>query len=143
MKKVFRKKSGNELRETIIEEIFDYKGFKCIVVLNKLLVYRNHKFQNHKLIPNWRCGYVGLTPKHPLYKIKYKKIEEKNLLSVFRGLTYSRMGDGDVFQKGYWWVGFSTMYSTMDKFPLNKIKGMVKELAEQLTIKNLVLKGLE
>jgi len=144
MKKTFRNKVGKEVRETIIEEIFDYKGFKRMVVLNKLLVYRNHKFKNLKSIPNWRCGYIGIEQGHPLYKMSYEKIEEKNLISVFRGLTYSEMGDGKVFQKGYWWIGFDTMFlRDVKAFPLKKVKELVKELAEQLTIKNLILRGLE
>ena len=146
MKKIFRNKVGKEVRETIIEELFDYKGFKCMVVLNKLLVlvYHNHIFQNLKSIPNWRCGYIGIEQGHPLYKMSYEKIEEKNLISTFRGLTYSEMGDGKVFQKGYWWIGFDTMFLRDTKpLSLKKVKELVKELAEQLTIKNLILRGLE
>lgn len=144
MKKIFRKKSEKEIRETIIEEIFDYKEFKCMVVLNKLLVYRNHKFQNLKQIPNWRCGYVGIKKGHPLYNVKYKEIEEKDLISTIKGLTYSKIGDGKVFQKGYWWIGFDRMdFFSIKMINYNKIKREVKELAEQLMVKNLVLKGLE
>ena len=63
--------------EPIIESVFDYNGFKCIV----------------KLFPNpckgsvqhgYRCGYIVLPPDHPWYKKAYDDI----IVVVHGGLTF-------------------------------------------------------
>ncbi len=122
-----------------IEEIFDYKGFKCMIIFNELIV-SNPKIENMK----WRCGYVGIQKGHPFYKKHYDKIEEKGGTSVHGGLTFSQIGDDEFYPKDYWWIGFDCNHYKDDlrNWTFKRVKKEVKELAEQLTIKNLILSGL-
>ncbi len=140
MKKTFREIQGKEIRESIIEDIFYNKGFICMIVLNKLRVYKGNRISKLKFIPDWRCAYVGLRPSHVLYNIKYKEINSKGILST--NLTYSQKGDGKVFRKGYWWIGFDTMIF-LKTVSLYKMKMKINVLAEGLTTKNLILKNLK
>ena len=92
----------NEGRYATREEIFNHNGFKCIVVLHEIIT-------SHKEVKDmkWRCGYIGISKKHPFYKKNYDEIEEKGGTSVHGGLTFSDFGDGKVLPKDYtWWVGF-------------------------------------
>ncbi len=123
-----------------IEEIFDYKGFKCMIIFNELIV-ANTKIKNQK----WRCGYIGIIKQHPLYKKDYNEIEERWGTSVHGGLTFSEIGDDRFYLKNYWWIGFDCNHSNDDMryWTFERVKKEVKELAKQITIKNLILSGLE
>ncbi len=123
-----------------IEEIFNYKGFRCIVVLNEIIVSRK-EIKDMK----WRCGYIGINAKHPFYKKSYDEIEERWRISAHGGLTFSDFGAGKVLPKDYWFIGFDCHHSYDDikHWTFERVKKEVKELAEQLTIKGLILKGLE
>lgn len=128
----------NEERYTTIEELFDYKGFKCMVIFNEIII-SNPKLKDIK----WRCGYVGVKKGHPLYKKEYNKIDE--LVIVHGGLTFSNIGDSKVLSKNYWWLGFDCNHykDKISYWTFKRVKKEVKEMARQMTIKNLVLKGLE
>lgn len=140
MKKTFKVTQGKEIRESIIENIFNHKGFKCMVVLNKLRIYKGNRICRIKSLPDWRCAYVGLRQSHVLYNIKHNEINSKEIFST--NLTYSEKGDGKVFKKGYWWIGFDVM-TFRKTISLSRIKKIINELANGLTTKNLVLKRLE
>ncbi len=122
-----------------IEEIFNYKGFRCMIILNELIV-SNKKIKNQK----WRCGYVGIKKGHPLYKKSYGEIEERGGTSVHGGLTFSDVGNDEFRPKDYWWIGFDCNHANdnIKYWTFKRVKKEVKELAEQLTIKELILKGL-
>ena len=75
-------KKNREEKHTIIEEVFDYKGFKCMVILNELIFPKGIKISKkmEKLLvgfeTKWRCGYVGVPSQHPLYEKECDKIDE-------------------------------------------------------------------
>ena len=123
-----------------VEEIFEHKGFKCIVVLNELIT----PIKISSMEMKWRCGYVGVTPKHPLYKKDYNKVD--NLILAHGGLTFSNFGDGRVLPKdSTWWFGFDCQHftDTPKIWTFKRVKKEVMELAEQLELRNLILKKLE
>ena len=129
-----------EERISIVEEIFEHKGFKCIVVLNELKL----PIKFHTIEKKWRCGYCGIKKGHLLYKKDYNKLD--NMIFAHRGLTFSNFGNGKVLPKNKtWWIGFDCHHygDTIKHWTFEKVKKEVKELAEQLTIKNLILRGLE
>ncbi len=136
------KRGGNKYEGMYqtIEEIFDYKGFKCMIIFNELIV-TNTKIKNQK----WRCGYIGITKQHPLYKKDNNEIEERGGTSVHGGLTFSRIGDNKFYPKNYWWIGFDCNHYGDDirNWTFEMVKKEVKKLAKQLTIKNLILSSLE
>lgn len=150
MKKTFTKNFGKERTETTIEEVFDYKGFKCVVTLNELHFPEGIKISKkmEKLMVSferkWRCGYVGVPSQHPLYK-KTIKHEIDELVFAHGGLTFSDFGDEKILPKNAWWFGFDCHHSndTIHNWTFKRVKKEVMELAEQLTTKNLILRGLE
>ena len=128
----------DEERYATIEEIFDYKGFKCVIVFNEIKMPKIKHF-----VGKWRGGYVGVKKRHPLYKKNYNGIY--NLILVHRGLTFSDFGEGKVLPKdGTWWLGFGCNHyeDTIKNWTFKRVKKEVKELAEQLVIKNLILESL-
>ena len=93
------------------------------------------------------CGYVGVPCEHPWYRIVYSQCVNEgtddtpeSLIDVHGGLTFSSMGDRDLFPADYWWFGFDCAHF-MDKTSFNpsgieRDETWVKEecgrLAEQL-----------
>lgn len=148
-KKTITKNFGKERIETTIEEVFDYKGFRCAVTLNELYFPEGIEISKKmkKLMGDferkWRCGYVEVPSQHPLYKKSHNKIDE--FVFAHGGLTFSDFGDGEILPKNTWWFGFDCHHSidTIRNWTFKRVKKEVMELAEQLTIKNLILKGLE
>lgn len=67
---------------------FEHLGFKCLIL--------RHPELKHL------CGYVALPPNHSYYGKHYDNIP----VYVHGGLTFASEGDGDRWQKGYWWIGF-------------------------------------
>jgi len=83
------------------------------------------------------CGYVGVSPEHPLYKIRYNQCPDPNcteeygcehrpesLLEVHGGLTYSAFCDDDAAEdtgichkpepgepEPLWWFGFDCAHA--------------------------------
>ncbi len=130
----------DEERYATIEEIFEHKGFKCIIVFNEIKPPKKLKF----IISKWRCGYVGVTKKHPLYKKDYSRFED--YIFAHGGLTFSDFGSGKALPKdNLWWIGFDCQHyrDTIKNWTFERVKKEVEELAEQLTIKNLILAKLE
>ena len=80
-----------------IEEIFDYFGYKCIVVLQRL---------------GHRCGYVGVPSTHPLFGVDYMDTYGKsNDIFVHGGLTYSGGEGYPLKEENLWWFGFDCIHS--------------------------------
>jgi len=62
------------------------------------------------------CGYVGIAPKHPLYKKDWEDCYDNGEINVHGGLTFSRFCDGNEEtgichvpnggEKDVWWLGF-------------------------------------
>lgn len=85
-----------------VEKQFDYKGYRCVVVMQTM---------------GHRCGYVGIPKEHPLYNTFYgdyldiKKDERVQIDAYFSchgGITFS---DGGVcsdypIKSDLWWFGF-------------------------------------
>ena len=124
-----------------IEEVFDYKGFKCVVILYEMELPHYTSTTPTK----WRCGYVGVSSKHQLYKKDYSEIDE--LINIHGGLTFS--GDfSDKKQlkslKDVWYFGFDCNHfeDNLNKWNFEKVKKEVKKLARQFTTKNLILSVL-
>ncbi len=81
--KMKNKLESRKEKHTIIEEVFDYKGFKCVVILNEFEL----PHYTTSIGTKWRCGYVGVSSKHQLYKKDYSEIDE--LINIHGGLTFS------------------------------------------------------
>ena len=136
-----------------IESEFEHKGFPCVVrVINLCLPKSVQKKMGSIINQQWRNGYVGVKKGHPFYRKHYPKINNLGVISVFGGLTFSGRGKNTgCLKKGYWWLGFDTMGSTMyydndtkvTKFwSKERLKEEVKKLAEQLIPKRLAAKVL-
>lgn len=129
----------------IVEEVFDYKGFKCMIVFNDLGISRFNEIISQK----WRCGYVGVKKKHLLFGKDYSKVED--LIYIHGGLTFSGdFNDKKIKKeignlKDIWWFGFDCNHfeDNIKKWSFNKVKKEVMELANQLNTKNLILMGLK
>jgi len=67
---------------------FEHCGFKCLIVRQP---------ESKHL-----CGYVGLPRWHPYYGRDYDDID----VDVHGGLTFSREGIGETWDKGFWYLGF-------------------------------------
>jgi hypothetical protein len=141
-------------KSTIIEEIFDYKGFRCVVVLNTI---NRRPFSISRKLNEWRCGYVGVKKNHPFYKKEYDEVSNKlkgyihRVLLSFDGKFHERLRKFIDKDNIYWFFGFNyqrgrNFYQIIEKVrkeTFDNTKREVKELANQLVIKNLILKGLE
>lgn len=80
------------MKRVYLEEMFEYKGYKCACVFNA---------------GGFRCGYVAVDESHPYYKKNYDLDEGPENIMCHWGLTYS--GDGKHFYDGddnLWWFGF-------------------------------------
>jgi len=106
-------------------EEFEHAGLKCLILRNPELLNLN--------------GYVALPPEHPCYGKADIDVE------VHGGLTFASEGDGEKWEKGYWWVGFDcghagdlvpaiSEYLPMPGIYRNfaYVRAAVKTLAEQL-----------
>lgn len=74
-----------------VEEIFDYKGYKCACTF---------------VAGGWRCGYVLVDNTHPYYMKEYTSKGPDEIMCHW-GLTYS--GDGKHFydtEENLWCFGF-------------------------------------
>lgn len=72
------------------EKIWVYKNLHCMVSLVPL---------------SHRCGYVGIPPSHPWFRISYEELP----INIHGGLTYSSMNeyrDEQCGVVGLYWVGF-------------------------------------
>ena len=79
------------MKRIYLEEVFDYKGYKCACVFNA---------------GGYRCGYVAVDESHPYYKMDYTD-NGPNEVMCHWGLTYS--GEGRHFYDDFddlWWFGF-------------------------------------
>ena len=86
----------------INEEVFEHKGFTCLVRETGQRMNPEEKTNFDNLFggfinPYWFCGYVRIPEGHPFYKKDYGDLP---WLSVHGGLTYSRM------EKDGWTIGF-------------------------------------
>lgn len=80
------------MKRVYLEEMFEYKGYKCACVFNA---------------GGFRCGYVAVDENHPYYKKSYDLDKGPENIMCHWGLTYS--GDGKHFYDGddnLWWFGF-------------------------------------
>lgn len=124
---------------------FEHAGFKCLILRNPSLKHLN--------------GYVALPKGHPYYGKHYDNI----YVDIHGGLTFSRGGNGEEWEKGYWWLGFDTGHY-MDYSPglteqlkltagirsgpeehyrnIHYVTKEVKHLAEQLKIENIAIRRL-
>lgn len=107
----------------IVERQFNYKGYECVVVLQRL---------------GHRCGYVGIPESHPLYRkeytdyleIKKEDLGDRKVSGIFQllaacidkderirieayfqchgGITYSGGGKNTSYpvESDLWWFGF-------------------------------------
>ena len=79
------------MKRIYLEEVFDYKGYKCACVFNA---------------GGYRCGYVAVDESHPYYKMDYTD-DGPNEVMCHWGLTYS--GEGRHLYDDFddlWWFGF-------------------------------------
>lgn len=78
-------------RSYVVEKIFDYKGYKCAVVMQDM---------------GHRCGYVGVPKGHELYGKDYTDID----IECHGGLTYSTFEVGSSYpiqeDNELWWFGW-------------------------------------
>lgn len=72
---------------------FEHAGLKCLILRNPELLHLN--------------GYVALPPGHPCYGKAYDDID----VEIHGGLTFASEGDGEMWEKGYWWVGFDCAHA--------------------------------
>lgn len=127
------KKLSKKLQNEDNFELFKHKELLCLV---KRIPYYGHL-----------CGYVAVNEKHPLYKLDYADIYDKDILiNVHGGLTYSdkNLISQEVF-KNLWWFGFDcNHFRDIAPFVINNysaendyrdfeyVKDETKKLAEQL-----------
>lgn len=95
-------KEANLMSEWLDEpnrEEFEHAGYRCLIL-------RHHELGH-------LCGYVGVSKGHPCYGKDYDHIPYDDLfpVEVHGGLTFSRVGDGDTWQKGFWWLGFDCAHA--------------------------------
>ena len=120
---------------------FEHAGLKCLILRNPELLQLN--------------GYVALPPEHPCYGKAYDDID----VEVHGGLTFASEGDGEKWEKGYWWVGFDCGHAgdlvpliselpLISEYPIPGIyrnfayvRAQIKNLAEQLVKLTLVTGG--
>lgn len=76
-----------------IERDWFCDGLRCVVVMGTL---------------GHRCGYVGITKEHPLFKVEYSELYNMGIhINVHGGLTYSDMQDDyPVKSTDTWWFGY-------------------------------------
>lgn len=93
------------------------------------------------LVPEYFCGYVGVSQDHPLYEINFmdETIRNNNIgLDVNGGLTFSDYGCNVCGKAGefdkYWFFGFDCAHDFNREFPcsLESVINDCKNLANQL-----------
>lgn len=74
-----------------VEEDFEYKGFRCVVVASGM---------------GHRCGYVQIPKGHPYFEKPYEEIDE--VVNVHGGLTYGTMSKSYPVETeiSSYWLGF-------------------------------------
>lgn len=110
---------------------FEHAGLKCLILRHPELLHLN--------------GYVALPKGHPCYGKGYDDIDAE----VHGGLTFAHKGDGNEWEKGYWWIGFDCahawdlvplVFDQLDREPREYeiyrnfayVRAELKSLAEQL-----------
>lgn len=105
---------------------FEHAGLKCLILRTPELLQLN--------------GYVALPPEHPCYGKDFGDID----VEVHGGLTFASEGDGEKWERGYWWVGFDcgflNIYLCLDR-NFAYVRAQIKKLAEQLAKVTLVTGG--
>jgi len=79
-----------------IEKEFTYKGYKCVIILQKA---------------GHRCGYVGIPQTHCLYgKTEHNKAIAS--ISCHGGITYTGSSKKSNYpiKSSLWWIGFDCMH---------------------------------
>ena len=79
----------NDYIGAVVEKIFEYKGYKCVVLMQGLA---------------FRTGYVAVPEGHKYYNVDYPDIP----IECHGGLTYSRSYLIHTDDKNVWWIGFDT-----------------------------------
>ena len=85
-------------------EEFKHAGNRCLIL--------RHDELGHL------CGYIGVQRGHPCYGKEDDRIPYDDLfpIEVHGGLTYSKVGDGETWPAGYWWLGFDCAHA-WDRVP--------------------------
>ncbi len=78
---------------------FEHAGLKCLILRNRELGHL--------------CGYVAVPKGNPCYGKDGERMPYDDLfpIRVHGGLTFSREGNGDTWQKGFWWLGFDCAHA--------------------------------
>lgn len=125
------------MKRICVEEIFDYKGYKCICTF---------------VAGGWRCGYIAVNNTHPYYGLSFDNDGPSEVMCHW-GLTYS--GEGKHFyydDDGLWWFGFDCGhygdgidYDTSKKYGLinDKEYFMQKELMNYFNGDDTTIKDKE
>jgi len=111
--------------EYVIEELFVYKKFPCVIVLYKM---------------GHRCGYAGIPNFHPLYGKTWDNIEIKNL-EVHGGITYNEQADQfPIPSTNGYWLGFDCAHAgdkkdfeSAYKYWNDKHLDLLKEMEERFS----------
>lgn len=121
---------------------FVYCNFKCLILRHPELKHLN--------------GYVALPPGHPYYGKHYDNIDA----TVHGGITFAQEGDGNNWNKGYWWIGFDCAHFNDYSPEVGDILGRgprehetyrnieyvtdeLKRLCQQLTPEGILKRALE
>lgn len=78
---------------------FEHAGLKCLIL-------RHHELGH-------LCGYVAVSKGHPCYGKDSERMPYDDLfpVEVHGGLTFSRVGNGDTWPTGFWWLGFDCAHA--------------------------------
>jgi len=112
---------------------FEHAGLKCLILRHSELRHLS--------------GYVAVPKGHLCYGKDYDHMPYDDLfpVEVHGGLTFSREGDGDAWQKGYWWLGFDCAHAgdIVPDMPIELggtyknfqyVRRAIEDLANQVTI---------
>lgn len=103
----------------MIEKEWKYLGLRCVV-----------KYVSATPMGDFYCGYVCVTPSHPLYKEDVDS-EKCNDICICGGLTYAYPDLVTETKKdGEWWLGFDMANKHFD---LEETIEETNRLAEQLS----------
>lgn len=74
---------------------------------------------------SYLCGYIG--SKENLKRYEYN-------ISVYGGIAYSSSGNGEILDKGYYWLGFDCMHADdlENKKDINFVRNEIFKCAEQI-----------
>lgn len=106
----------------IVEEDFNFKDLRCVIVFNDL-------YQ--------RCGYVGVPKTNKFFGKDYNEIISK--IKVYGGLSYNSNDEGDSYpvNSDLWWFGFAcnNLMDGLDKEAAIEHFPELKEEIEKLAIR--------